>query len=199
MIRTVLIDDHTIFCDGMERVLTETGQFLVIQKFQNGRNLLDFLEHEHPDLILLDIEMPGFSGLDIIPRIKLHSTDIKIVVLSMHEGKVYTKEAIALGVNAYLMKSIECSLLIESLLKVMAGETLFPDFNNVAHKNESPLSEREEEVLKLIAKGQTSEQIAERLKISHLTIKAHRRNILRKLNVNNSAELVKKGMAIGLL
>ncbi|HEY8937867.1 MAG TPA: response regulator transcription factor [Cyclobacteriaceae bacterium] len=199
MIKTILIDDHKIFCDGLEKVLNETGQFTVIQKFYNGKNLLEYLGKEHPDMVLMDIEMPGFSGLDVIPRIRLHNPEIKIVILSMHEESVYSKEAYNLGANAYLTKSVESSILINSLLNVQAGEKIFPANSTTIQKDESPLSDREEEVLKLIAKGHTSEQIAEHLKISHLTIKAHRRNILRKLNVSNSAELIKKAMAMGLL
>ncbi len=199
MIKIILADDHKLFCDGMERLLNETGSFQVIDKYYNGRNLLENLNKEHPDLILLDIEMPGFTGLDVIPRIRSANPEIKIVMLSMHEEGVYSKEAFTLGADAYLIKSIESSLLIDSLLKVSIGEKIFPATKKTMVINESPLSEREEEVLRLIAKGNTSEQIAERLNISHLTVKAHRRNMIRKLRVNNSSELVKKGLEMGLL
>lgn len=199
MIKTILVDDHKLFCDGLEKLLTETGEFQVLQKFYNGRDLLENLtKNQHPDLLVLDIEMPGFTGLDAISRIKLNNPAIKIVMLSMHEENVYAKEAFSLGADAYLIKSIESRLLIESLHKVMKGEKLFPYVNKVV-KSDSPLSEREEEVLRLISRGKTSEEIAEKLNISPLTVKAHRRNMIRKLNAKNSSELMTKALEQGLL
>jgi len=199
VIKTILVDDHKLFCDGLEKLLTETGEFQVLQKFYNGRDLLENLtKNQHPDLLVLDIEMPGFTGLDAISRIKLNNPAIKIVMLSMHEENVYAKEAFSLGADAYLIKSIESRLLIESLHKVMKGEKLFPYVNKVV-KSDSPLSEREEEVLRLISRGKTSEEIAEKLNISPLTVKAHRRNMIRKLNAKNSSELMTKALEQGLL
>jgi DNA-binding NarL/FixJ family response regulator len=121
VINIILVDDHRVFCDGLEKLLTETGQFNVTHTFYNGRNLLENLTKPYPDLLLLDIEMPGFTGLDVISRIKLNSSQIKIVMLSMHEENVYSKEAFSLGADAYLIKSIESSMLIDALVKVYQG------------------------------------------------------------------------------
>ncbi|HEY0769394.1 MAG TPA: response regulator transcription factor, partial [Sphingobacteriaceae bacterium] len=111
---------------------------------------------------------------------------------------VFSQEAFMLGADAYLNKSMETMQLIDSLLKTVQGEKLFPQAMS-ATKIESPFSDREHEILRLIASGKTSEQIAERLKISHLTVKAHRRNMMRKLNVNNAAELITKALEMGFL
>ena len=103
-----------------------------------------------------------------------------------------------LGADAYLNKSMESTQLIDSLLKACQGAKIFPATSMVT-KIESPFSDREHEILRLIASGKTSEQIAERLKISHLTVKAHRRNMMRKLDVNNTAELITKALEMGFL
>ena len=198
MIRTILADDHKLFCDGLERVLNDSGHFQVLQKFYNGQSLLEKISTHNPDLLIIDVEMPNLNGFDAIKRIRLNNQSSKIVVLSMHEENVFSQEAFMLGADAYLNKSMESMQLIDSLLKTVQGQKIFPQAA-VATKIESPFSDREHEILRLIASGKTSEQIAERLKISHLTVKAHRRNMMRKLNVNNAAELITKALEMGFL
>ena len=198
MIKTILADDHKLFCDGLERVLNDSGHFHVLQKFYNGQTLLEKVHDLHPDLLIIDVEMPYINGFDAIKRIRLNNTFAKIVVLSMHEETVFSQEAYMLGADAYLNKSMESMQLIDSLLKTFNGEKIFPTASTFT-KIESPFSDREHEILRLISSGKTSEQIAERLKISHLTVKAHRRNMMRKLNVNNAAELISKALEMGFL
>jgi len=198
LIRTVLADDHKLFCDGLERVLNDSGHFQVIQKFYNGQSLLEKIQVHNPELLIVDVEMPAINGFDVIKRIRVNNTVTKIVVLSMHEETVFSQEAFMLGADAYLNKSMESMQLIDSLLKTCQGAKLFSAASTTT-KIESPFSEREHEILRHIASGKTSEQIAERLKISHLTVKAHRRNMMRKLNVNNAAELITKALEMGFL
>jgi two-component system invasion response regulator UvrY len=199
LITTVLADDHKLFCDGLERVLTDSGHFKILQKFYNGQTLLEKMQVHNPDLLIIDVEMPHLNGFDAIKRIRLNNASAKIVVLSMHEESVFSQEAYMLGADAYLNKSMESMHLIDSLLKTCQGAKIFPTVFTTTSKLESPFSDREHEILRLIASGKTSEQIAERLKISHLTVKAHRRNMMRKLNVNNAAELVSKALEMGFL
>ncbi|HYG02373.1 MAG TPA: response regulator transcription factor [Chryseosolibacter sp.] len=197
-INTVLADDHRLFCEGLERVLTESGMFVVTGKFHNGQSLLENIHRVNADLLIVDVEMPLLNGFDAIKRIRVNNPSLKIAVLSMHEESVFSHEAFTLGANAYLNKSMESAALIDALLQACDGKKIFPSFSAVT-KIESPFSDREYEVLKLIANGKTSEQIAERLHISHLTVKAHRRNMMRKLHVNNAAELISKALEMGFL
>jgi DNA-binding NarL/FixJ family response regulator len=197
-IKTVLADDHKLFCDGLQRVLDESGKFSVVGKYHNGQNLLESIQSVKPELLVIDVEMPKLNGFDTIKRIRVNNPNMKIVVLSMHEESVFSHEAFTLGANAYLNKSMESAALIDALLESYNGKKIFPVFNNVS-KIESPFSDREYEILRMIASGKTSEQIADRLHISHLTVKAHRRNMMRKLNVNNAAELVSKALEMGFL
>jgi DNA-binding NarL/FixJ family response regulator len=199
LIKTVLADDHKLFCDGLERVLTETGQFEILGKFHNGLTLLENLQSCNPQLLIIDVEMPSLNGFDTIKRIRFKNPELVIVMLSMHEEPVFSNEAYMLGANAYLNKSMESAQLINSLRQAVDGEKLFPSFKSSSVKIESPFSEREYEILRLIADGKTSELIASQLKISHLTVKAHRRNMMRKLDVNNAAELISKALEMGFL
>ena len=198
MIKTILADDHKLFCDGLERVLADSGKFTIVLKAHNGKALLEKLPGLEFDLLVIDVEMPLINGFDTIKRIRVNNPHSTIVVLSMHEESVFSQEAFMLGANGYINKSMDSSQLIESLLKVVGGSKIFPEMTGTP-KIESPFSAREREILQLIAAGKTSEQIASRLKISDLTVKTHRRNMMRKLNVNNAAKLVSKALEMGYL
>jgi two-component system response regulator NreC len=199
LIKTILADDHKLFCEGLDRVLMESGHFEVVGKYHNGHALLENLSASNAQLMVIDVEMPLMNGFDTIKRIRVNNPDLKIAVLSMHEESVFSQEAFSLGANAYLNKSMESESLIDALLQACAGKKIFPVFSSTIDTIESPFSDREQEILKLISGGKTSEQIAEKLLISHLTVKAHRRNMMRKLNVNNAAELVSKALEMGFL
>lgn len=198
MIKTILADDHKLFCDGLQRVLEDSGHFTVIHKAHDGQSLLEALPELEFDLLLIDVEMPYINGLDTIKRIRLSNPAATIVVLSMHEEAVFAQEAMALGANGYISKSTDSSQLIHSLIRACEGSQVFPEAARIS-RIKSPFSTREEEILRLIASGRTSEQISRRLNISELTVKTHRRNMMRKLNVNNTAQLVSKALEMGYL
>jgi DNA-binding NarL/FixJ family response regulator len=198
LISTVLVDDHRLFAEGLEKLLADSRHFNVLSKFNDGRTLLDYLTDHEPDLVILDIEMPALNGLDIMKRLSLSPLQSKIVFLSMHEDPIYAREAFALGAYGYLNKSMESSLLIESLLQIHEGKKVFP---NISFKvvNESPLSGREITILKLISRGLTSEEIAQQLHISPLTVKSHRKNMIQKLKARNSSEMLVKAFERGII
>ena len=198
MINTILVDDHALFCDGLERVLTETQKFYIVKKAHSGKSLLNTPIDPSVKLLIIDIEMPGMNGLDVIRRLRLKNQQLKIVVLSMHEEIAYSNEASAVGADAFLSKTLESSALVDLLIRIIQGETIFVKKAQSKEHN-SLLSEREMEVLKLLAKGKTSKEIGVELNISPLTIKAHRRNMIKKLKVSNSTELISKVMEGGIL
>lgn len=198
MIRTVLADDHKLFCDGLERVLADSGRFTIVLKAHNGRSLLENLAGLDFELLIIDVEMPLMNGLDTIKRIRISNPTCTIIVLTMHEESVFSQEAFFLGANGYLNKSMDSSQLIDSLLAACKGSKIFPEAISYP-KIQSPFSERERQILRLIANGKTSEEIARALKISDLTVKTHRRNMMRKLTVNNTAQLVSKALEMGYL
>ena len=198
LINTVLVDDHSLFIDGLERLLVDSRHFSIHRKFNSGKSLLEYLVNETPDLLILDIEMRGLNGLDIAKRLSLSKHSLHIVFLSMHDNSVYVREAVQLGASGFLNKSMESSMLIESLLRIMAGEKVFPEVNSIATSN-SPLSEREVMILKLIAKGLTTDEISVQLKISPLTVKSHRKNMIQKLKAKNSTELLVKAFERGVI
>ncbi|MBL7856193.1 MAG: response regulator transcription factor [Cyclobacteriaceae bacterium] len=198
VIKTILVDDHILFCEGLERLLTESNQFNILKKFHNGKNLLEYLTTETPDLVILDIEMPGLNGLDVVKRITLSKPSVKVVLLSMHDENIYAREALAQGACGFLNKSMDSLLLIESLLQVSQGKKVFPIISQHAQPD-SPLSEREIMILKLVSRGLTNESISQELKISPLTVKSHRKNMIQKLKAKNSAELLMKAFERGLI
>lgn len=197
-IRTILVDDHLLFTQGLERLLNESGDFNILSKFTDGKSVLDYLQDHSVDLVILDIEMPKMNGLDVAKRIHSFTPETRVVFLSMHEDNVYAREAIALGSAGLLNKSMESNLLIDSLKKVMNGENVFPQ---VASRpaEDSTLSEREKTILKLMARGMTSEEISGQLRISPLTVKSHRKNMLHKLKAKNAGELLVKAFERGII
>lgn len=198
MINTILVDDHSLFCDGLERVLTETQEFSIVKKANSGKSILNTPINPSVKLLIIDIEMPGMNGLDVIRRIRLKNQHLKIVVLSMHEEAAYSNEASVVGADAFLSKTLESSALVDLLFRIIQGEKIFLN-KPQSRENNTLLSDREMEVLKLLAKGKTSKEIGVELNISPLTIKAHRRNMIKKLKVSNSTELISKVMEDGIL
>ncbi len=199
MIKTVLIDDHILFSEGLKQLLEQSSQFNVIAKFSDGLSLLNSVEELNPELLIIDIEIPGIKGLDVLRRLRLKKTRLKIVMLSSHEERIYKQEALSSGANAYLSKSLESSKVIGFLTRVMQGENIFPDTDPILNTEMKILSKQELTILKLIAAGNTSEEIAKDLSISSLTVKSHRRNIMRKLNAESSAELISIAFSKGIL
>jgi DNA-binding NarL/FixJ family response regulator len=199
MIQTVLVDDHLLFSEGLKKLLEETNQFKVIGQFGDGLALLNTIEGLNVELLIIDIEIPGLKGLDVLRRLRSKKNALKIVMLSTHEESVYKHEAISSGANAYLSKSLESSKVIDYLMRVMQGESIFPETDPIFETEIKILSKQELTILKLIATGKTSEVIARDLSISSLTVKSHRRNMMKKLNAESSSELISIAFSKGIL
>lgn len=198
MVDVILADDHVLFTDGLELVLNRSGKFRIIGKVNNPLDLLDFVQLHPCELLLLDIQMPGLDGIELLKRIPSRFPHIKTVILSMHEEDDFISEVMALGANGFIPKSTESHLMVERLERVIAGEKVFPKPMRKAALNQI-FTEREVEILRLISKGKSNTEIADSLFITVHTVKTHRRNMLRRLNASNTSQLLKIGFENNLL
>ncbi|MCU0390592.1 MAG: response regulator transcription factor [Thermoflexibacter sp.] len=207
MIQLMLVDDHQIIRDGIKQLLTNESDIKVVAEASNVKEALKHLDTIRPNIVMTDLSMPNGSGFDFIKSVTATHTDIKVVVLSMHVEEAYIRKAIELGVSGYMPKDISKFELVEAIQTVARGEMYFSStvskvmMNNMVkkvRKNEqaaqatAKLTQREKEIVKLILDGMSSPEIAEKLFISHRTVENHRANIMNKLKVRNTIELVKK-------
>jgi len=193
--KTIIIDDHTLFNDGMNLILKESGSFEVIEQIYDSRQAQSKCFSLKPELIIVDYNMPHLNGLEVVKQLNTLGSDTKIVIVSMYADKkeieIFKKES----VNAYITKTTPGTQLIESLKKVMAGEKIFESKNKVKtviekdiFANKHQLTKREMEILRLIKQEETTEKIAEMLNLSFYTVETHRKNINNKLKFKNKKQ-----------
>jgi len=194
-IRTVIIDDHSLFNDGLALILKESGVFEVIRQVYDSRQALYSCQSLVPQLILVDYNMPYMNGLDVVAQLKTLLNKPRIVVISMYAEKKEIKLFSAAEVDGYLAKTTPAAELISSLTKIMAGdkimqlggqqkESTIKDFFALKHQ----LTKREYEIVLGLKDGKTTEQIAQILGLSYLTVETHRKNINAKLKLNSKQE-----------
>ncbi|MBL7851937.1 MAG: response regulator transcription factor [Cyclobacteriaceae bacterium] len=197
MIRTVLIDDHRVVTEGLRRLLSETGSFEVVATFSDGQTFLSSLHELSPALIIIDIEMAGLDGLEVIRRVRSRQSEAIIVVMSMHEEEGFIAAARKAGANGCFPKSKDPGQLASWLLELISHPEAMP--MKVLREKSPLLSRQEQLILRYVADGKTSQEIADALFISPLTVKTHRQNLFRKLNASNSAALVRIALDQGLI
>ncbi len=208
-ISLIVVDDHDMVRQGLESALKFFGGFEIIASLKNGFLALEKLKGVKPDVILLDIIMPKMNGLETAEEIKKHYPEVKTIVLSMDITSEYIKKAMEANVDGYIPKNANIEVLVNAIKSVHEGqayydqevkEFIFKQFKNEGREIPSieNLSEREIQVLKLIAEGYPNKEIGEKLFISPKTVEAHRGNILRKLKLNSNAELIKFALARNL-
>jgi two-component system, NarL family, invasion response regulator UvrY len=200
MIRILLVDDHSIVRDGLKRILAATPDLEVAGEAASGEAALALVKANDYDVAMLDMSMPGLSGVDLIKRLKLEKPRLRILVLSMHGEQQYAARALKAGASGYLNKDSASELLLGALRKIAAGgvhigeaaaASLLQSGNKPAHET---LSDREFEVLRLLVNGLGPTEIGERLHLSVKTVSTHKTRILEKLNVKSTAELVRYAM-----
>jgi DNA-binding NarL/FixJ family response regulator len=206
--RILVVDDHSLFRDGIISLL-ESGGHTVIGQARTGNEAVEQALALLPDLVLMDIHMPGMSGLEALKNIKAGHPEIKVVILTVSEEDSDLLDAIRSGANGYLLKHIDSGEFFKLLDNLERGEAailpsiatrLFKYVSQAGGKDEkSPLSEREVEVLKLLATGKSNRDIAHDLSISENTIKFHMKNILQKLSVANRIEAVTYAIQHGII
>jgi len=198
MTRVLLIDDHSLFLDGLELLLKRTGTYEVAGKINDPLKAIDFLNTNSVDLVLADIQMPGIDGLDLLKRILSRFPQVKVVMISMHEEDEFVQEIMSSGGCGFLPKSMDSARMVEELDKIRDGARIFPKGTRKTTQSQH-FSERELEILRLLAKGKNSYEIAEELFITLNTVKTHRRNMLRKLKASNTSQLLKIGFDNNLI
>lgn len=208
-VSVAILDDHPMILQGVENILSATENMTLTGAYQNGESLLEGFRHRLPDLLLLDIQMPEKSGDEWISDILNHWPDMKIIAFTNIDHLLYVYNMLKLGARGYLLKSVHPQYLIDNILLV-AENNIVVDHTLQARYQEykrnlkretylSPkLTDREIEVVQLIVDGFSSKQIAGHLSISIRTVEYYRLNILLKLDVNNTAALVKKALLYGL-
>jgi DNA-binding NarL/FixJ family response regulator len=202
MIRIVIADDHAMFRQGLIRLLESVGMELV-GECSTGEEALAAVHELKPDLLILDITMPGKDGISVAAELGREKQATKIIVLTMHEAPDICRRAMASGVAGYILKDEAFTELEVAIRAVMQGkhyvsQSMKPLLPTVLTRN-STLSEREHEVLRLIVNGCSNRVIAERLFISTKTVDSHRTNVMRKLGIHSTADLVRHALKTGLV
>lgn len=198
MIKVLLVDDHVMFLDGLELLLKRTDSYEVVGKINDPLHVVDFLTSTPVDIVLADIQMPGVDGIDLLKRIMSRFPKMKVVMISMHEGDEFVQEIMALGGYGFLPKSMDSAKMVLELDKVCQDQKVFPKRQKKQVPSEH-FSDRELEILRLLAQGKNSYEIAGELFITLNTVKTHRRNMLRKLNASNTSQLLKIGFDNNLI
>lgn len=205
MIRIVLADDHTIVREGLKQLLGAAGDLEVVGEASDGHEVMERVRNVDFDLLLLDMSMPGKSGIELIKQVRAERQKLKILVLSMHEEHQYAVRAIRAGASGYLTKESASRQLVEAIRKVAAGGAFIsaevaqqlalgamPDAQGPLHAS---LSDREFQIFRFLAEGRSVSDIAERLNLSVKTVSTHKSNILHKMNMTTPAELIRYALA----
>ena len=212
-VRIVLADDHTILREGLRALLSADPDFEIIGEAGDGREAVRCVEKLEPDLLLMDLSMPRMSGMDAISEIKKRYPETKIIALTVHKTEEYLLTTLQAGVDGYVLKDATHDELVMAIHNVMAGKRyLSPGISEkviegyLEGKEDSltasswqKLSQREREVLKLIAEGYKNKEIAEDLCISLKTVEKHRANLMKKLDLHNAAVLTVYAVQKGLV
>lgn len=212
MIEIMIADDHRVFREGIVSILENTGEIKVIAQAQDGKEVMEKLRRAQPELILMDISMGEAGGIETTRLVKEQYPDIKVLVLSMHSESSYIVKMLEAGASGYLLKDAGSAELINAIKAVAEGHTYFSSqvsatlVDQLVKGKKAPerkagvtLTRRELEVLRLIAEEYSNPEIADKLFISIRTVDTHRRNLLEKLGVKNTAGLVKYAIKHGLV
>jgi two-component system response regulator NreC len=211
--KVVIAEDHTILREGLRALLLPEEQFEVIGEANNGREAVQIISMLQPDVVLMDLSMPKLNGMEAIREVKVQYPQIKIIALTVHKAEEYILAALQAGANGYILKDATRHELITALHYVMAGKSyISPEISGTViggylsgHqqiKNDSPwecLSKREREILKLIAEGHKNREIADQLCLSLKTVEKHRSNLMKKLDLHNTAALTAYAVGKGIV
>ncbi|GAB2998364.1 response regulator transcription factor [uncultured Cyclobacterium sp.] len=206
--KIAIVDDHQLFRDGIDSLLSMQENFEVVISAENGKDFLMKLKSGiQPDLLLLDLTMPEMNGFEVLNKLKKNYPKIKTIAISMHDDGNYIMQSIRGGAYGYLLKNTDAEELLLAIDTVLNGNKYFNKdisqrmINIMSLEGVSPkrLSPKEMQILGLIAEGQTTKEIAHKLIISTRTVETHRNNMMKKLDVKNTPELINKAAQLNLL
>ncbi len=204
-ISVIIVEDHSIFVEGLNSIFERVEGLTVKGTFADGESALAFLKKEEVDVVFLDISLPEMSGLEVCKVIKAMNRNIKVIALTNHTEKSVIQEMLQNGANGYLLKNSSRQDLVAAIQEVINNRFVMPQelqsvlFSPGSGGNIPRLTTREKEILLLVSNGHTTAAIAKQLFISPQTVETHRRNLMQKLEVNNSAAMIKKALEAGLL
>lgn len=195
MINILIVEDHPIVINGLIKLFDTSTEINIMGAVQNGKDCITFIQTKQPDIILLDISLPDANGVDICKSVKTTYPQIKVLALTTFMQRDYVTKMIKSGASGYVLKNSPGEEIIEGIISVMQGKTfLCEEITRMMKKQEKDkmyLSNRETEVLSLIAEGLTTQEISNKLFLSVFTIETHRKNLLTKLNARNMVSLIK--------
>ncbi|MBN2021038.1 MAG: response regulator transcription factor [Sedimentisphaerales bacterium] len=210
-VKILLADDHAIIRQGLCALLEKHPDFEVVGAVENGLKAIELVGELKPNIVIMDVTMPNLNGIDAARRILEKSRSVKIIALSMHSNRRFVAEMLEAGALAYILKECLFDELVEAIRTVLNGRIyLSPKITGIVvddyikrmspeYQQETvPLTEREREVLQLLAEGKSTKQIALRLHVSDKTIESNRRNIMEKLQIHSIAELTKYAVREGI-
>tara|TARA_R110002020_G_scaffold179023_5_gene372128 strand:+ start:422 stop:1072 length:651 start_codon:yes stop_codon:yes gene_type:complete len=210
MINVVLADDHVLVRDGIKALLEDEQDIIVIDEASDGKEALEVIKKNKPHLLIVDIRMPELNGIEVVQKIKQSNSDVKTLVLSMHDSEEYVLKSIEAGADGYLLKGASKDEFLKALHTVASGGKYFAgDISSILIKNLDSkrndtaetkqaltetynLTKREKQILNLVLEGKSNKDIAEELDISKRTAEVHRFNLMKKLDVKNLMELANK-------
>lgn len=211
-VRVILADDHTLVRAGIRALLEKLPEVKVLGEASNGREALELVKTHKPDVVLMDITMPGLNGLEAAARMAKEFPDVRVIILSMHNNEEYYWRALKAGAAGYLLKKAATAELAVALQQVIHGEIYLSREISTRLLKKFPLGEiadrkspfeqltgRQREVLQLIAEGQNTKEIAEILKVSPKTVEYHRMKLMTGLNVHDVPGLVRFALRVGLI
>ncbi|MFQ5410290.1 MAG: response regulator [Anaerolineales bacterium] len=208
--RVLLVDDHTLVRTGFEALLRNAPDVTVVGQACDGREALREIEQHQPDVVLLDIGLPNLNGIEVLARVSRDYPHIRVVILSMYANEEYVLQALQEGASGYVLKSADIDELLTAIHAVTQGHTylsptvtehLAEYVRRTGIRNDSlaRITARQRQVLRLLAEGHTSRQIARQLHISTKTVDSHRRDLMDRLDIHDLASLVRYAIRVGLV
>ena len=202
MIRVMAVDDHPLLRDGISALLANQTDMELVAEASTGREALDLFRTHHPDITLMDLQMPEMSGIDTISAIRGEFPDARIIMLTTYAGDVQVSRALKAGARGYLLKGLLRKELLETIRAVHAGhKRVSPEVATeiAEHATDDALTPREADVLRLVARGNANKGIAAQLSLTEETVKSHVRSILAKLGANDRTHAVAIGLRRGII